>query len=254
MDILKKSLNLTNKNIVLLCLLMIFSLITTVFVSLFKAVTLHVLVLYILMVVAFFAGFFNVIKTIVQSRRSKLSFLEGVGEYFIPMLGIGMITFGLYLISALIAMRIGMNLAGTKEQVVAALKELVPLLQAVDSTQLANVNPESAKIYLIIMLAVWLAWSILSFVILYWIPVLFIDNERNIFKSFYVGIKYLLKTFRKTFLIYVTTLLLLVLITFLSAISTLFAPALEFVFFVLSYYIAVMFLFAVFLLYEEKVV
>lgn len=252
MGMFKRAFDFTNKNIILICLLMIFSLITTVFVSLFKSVSLNVLILYILMLVAFFAGFFNIIKNIIQGNSAKLAFLEGVGEYFLPMLGIGMISFGMYIIFAVLAMQLGTSLAGTKEQVVAALNELMPILQTADTSSLANIEPASAKIYLVIMLSVWIAWGVLSFIILYWVPVLYVDNERNIFKSFYKSVKFLLKNFIKTLCFFVGFVLLLVVTTFLSALAAMFLPLLEFVFFMLSYYLAVVFIFWVFLSYTPE--
>lgn len=252
MNVLKRALNLTNKNIILVCLLMMFSLISTVFVSLFKTITLQVIMLYILMMVAFFAGFFNSVKVLIKGENAKLSFLEGVGEYFLPMLGIGLMLFGAYTFFAGIALQYCIGLAGGKEVVLKALNELLPMLQSASTPVTMNPDSASVKVYLIIMLSIWVAWGLLSFVTLYWVPVVLLDNERNIFKSFWVGLKFLFKNFFKTFALFMGIILLLVIITIMGAIATVFIPLLDFVFFTLCYYIAVMFLFSIFLMYADN--
>jgi hypothetical protein len=252
MQLIKRAVELANKNILLVCLLLMYTLTTSIFLALFKTITAQIIVLYILISVAFFSGFFNIITKTIKNESAKLSFLEGVGDYFLPMLGIGLMSIGTYLTSGITAMMGTINILGIKEQVNSALNEILPALQTGTQEALTKISPESVKVYLVIMLSVWIVWGLISLLILYWVPVLYINNERNIFKSLLIGIKFLLKNIWKTLAIFLSIVLITSVLSILSVLATKISPILESIFFMLNYYIGIIFLFAVFLLYKDK--
>lgn len=252
MQLIKRAVELANKNILLVCLLLMYTLTTSIFLALFKTITAQIIVLYILISVAFFSGFFNIITKTIKNESAKLSFLEGVGDYFLPMLGIGLMSIGTYLTSGITAMMGTINILGIKEQVNSALNEILPALQTGTQEALTKISPESVKVYLVIMLSVWIVWGLISLLILYWVPVLYINNERNIFKSLLIGIKFLLKNIWKTLAIFLSIVLITSILSILSVLATKISPILESIFFMLNYYIGIIFLFAVFLLYKDK--
>ena len=252
MQLIKRAVELANKNILLVCLLLMYTLTTSIFLALFKTITAQIIVLYILISVAFFSGFFNIITKTIKNESAKLSFLEGVGDYFLPMLGIGLMSIGTYLTSGITAMMGTINILGIKEQVNSALNEILPALQTETQEALTKISPESVKVYLVIMLSVWIVWGLISLLILYWVPVLYINNERNIFKSLLIGIKFLLKNIWKTLAIFLSIVLITSVLSILSVLATKISPILESIFFMLNYYIGIIFLFAVFLLYKDK--
>lgn len=252
MQLIKRAVELANKNILLVCLLLMYTLTTSIFLALFKTITAQIIVLYILISVAFFSGFFNIITKTIKNESAKLSFLEGVGDYFLPILGIGLMSIGTYLTSGITAMMGTINILGIKEQVNSALNEILPALQTGTQEALTKISPESVKVYLVIMLSVWIVWGLISLLILYWVPVLYINNERNIFKSLLIGIKFLLKNIWKTLAIFLSIVLITSILSILSVLATKISPILESIFFMLNYYIGIIFLFAVFLLYKDK--
>lgn len=252
MQLIKRAIEFANKNILLVCLLLMYTLTTTVFLSLFKTITTQIVILYILISVAFFSGFFSIITKTIKNEPTKLSFLEGVGDYFLPMLGIGLITLGTYLISGITAMLGTINTLGIKEQVNTALAEILPAIQTGSQEALTKISPETAKIYVVIVLSVWIIWGLISLIILYWVPVLYINNERNIFKSLFMAIKFLIKNIWKTIAIFLAVVFITSILSILSVLATTISPILESIFFMLNYYIGIIFLFAVFLLYKDK--
>ena len=241
MQLIKRAVELANKNILLVCLLLMYTLTTSIFLALFKTITAQIIVLYILISVAFFSGFFNIITKTIKNESAKLSFLEGVGDYFLPILGIGLMSIGTYLTSGITAMMGTINILGIKEQVNSALNEILPALQTGTQEALTKISPESVKVYLVIMLSVWIVWGLISLLILYWVPVLYINNERNIFKSLLIGIKFLLKNIWKTLAIFLSIVLITSILSILSVLATKISPILESIFFMLNYYIGIIF-------------
>lgn len=254
-ELLKTSFVLANKNIVLACMLVIFSIVTSVYVAVSQSLSggaaSQALVLYVLALIAFFAGFFNQVKAIVNNDEGKMKFLEGVGEYFLPMSGICVISLISYLVVGLLASLITVNIYGGVEPVMSAMNKVLSVVQN-SAADTSSIDVQTVQIVLTMVLILWAFWGLLSFVLLYWVPVLYFDNVRNIFVSFWQGLKFLFKTFWKSLLIFILAVLAICIIGFLSAISSSLA-LLEVLLSMFNYYIILVFVFAVFLLYKKQI-
>ena len=191
-ELLKKSLELANKNIVLACALVIFSIVTSVYVAVSQnlaggAVS-QSLVLYVLAAIAFFSGFFNQIIALLKGDDTKMKFLEGVGEYFLPMSGICIISLILYVITGLLSSVITVNVYGGIEPVMNAMNKMLTVVQA-GGADVSTIDNTTLQIVLTMLLILWAFWGLVSFILLYWVPVLYIENKRNIIfnKFFYLN-------------------------------------------------------------------
>ncbi len=255
LKIIKDAFKLTNKNLMLVCSLYLFSIVSTVYFA-FSQVAANasgqMVILYCLTMVAFFAGFFNQIKSAVKNEEGKFKFLEGIGDYYLPMLGIGLLSLVIYVIFAEVATLLSAKLVGGSSVLVAAMNKTVEVMQA-NNFDVSALDMQALQVVSIFMLVLWGVWCVVSFVILYWVPVLFFDNEHNIFKSLGRSVVYLFRNFGKSFLVF---LLLLIPVVLLSVLSVAFSSfkIVAVLSNVLVYYVSVAFLFAIFLLYADRTV
>ena len=120
---IKNSLRLTNKYIILLTPLLLYSLLSSIYLNVTIAGgktfgLLFALLLLFLMSGAFFAGWFYMIKKIVSEDNSDArntiikDFTSGVGEYFIPSLGTILNIFIFAVLMLIASYQIGMNTIG----------------------------------------------------------------------------------------------------------------------------------------------
>ncbi len=255
MDFIKKIFGLTNKNLMLVCSLVIFQCISSVYILISQRtgmnMDLQVIILYGLMVIAFFSGFFNIIKYTVNNESGKLRFFEGVGDYFLPMCGIFILSFIFYSLGSIISIVIAEKFLGGIQPIISFVSNILnnpataaELIKTVDPSLILSV-----ELWILIISAI---WAIIAFVLLYWIPVLFITNQRNVFKSLFQSLSFLFKNFLKTLLFALAFLVIIILVSLLESI-TLNIPAISAIFSILSYYFTIVFLFGVFLIYKDKI-
>ncbi len=251
MNLIKRAFELANKNIILLCALILFYCVTGVYVYFIKMQGLGnnviSVILYGIMLTAFFAGFFNIIKYIVNDEHGKMRFLEGVGDYFLPMLGVGALSLIFYFIPFTLGMVFLEKAFGDTNLVVDFLNKLYT--ETSTETIIKNTNPEVILHALVLLLSLWLIWVIVSFILLYWVPVLYLDREKNILKALFGGIVFLFKKFWVTLGVCILTL---VVVSVISLFETLAAaiPLVGALLNIFSLYITIVFLFIVFLVYK----
>ncbi len=254
-ELLKKSLDFANKNIVLACALVIFSIVTSVYLavsqSLAGGVMSQSLVLYMLAAIAFFSGFFNQITALLKGDGAKMKFLEGVGEYFLPMSGICLISLVLYGFTGVLSSIITVKIYGGIEAVMAAMNKMLAVVQT-GGAEAASIDNATLQIVLTMLLILWAFWGLLSFVLLYWVPVLYLEGKRNIFISLISALKFLFKNFGKSLLIFVIAVFFVAVISILSAVASSIV-LLEVIFSMLNYYVAVVFIFAVFIFFKKQI-
>ena len=254
MEFVKRAFKLTNKNIMLVCGLIIFQCLSSVYIILTQTTGLNmniqILILYALMVVAFFAGFFNIIKYNLNNEIGKLRFLEGVGDYFLPMLGIFSVSFIFYSLGSLVSVLIAEHYLGGIKPIISLIANLLnnPNISA---EAIKSINPALIELSFIWLVILWAILALISFILLFWVPVLYIDSERNIFKSFFRGIKFLGKNFVKTLLFSIIILIVVIALSLLESLTAS-IPAISAIFSIVTYYFTVVFLFGIFLLYKEK--
>lgn len=226
---MQKVFNLTNKYIVLATPLILYALISSIYLAVSassgKIINLiFAILLYTLMAGAFIAGWFNMIKiAILEPEREDVNsllkeFPSGVGEYFLPALGaifVIFIEFGLIFAASYF---IGMNTIGDPKISTDALSKAMQSATALKAFVL-SLNPEQlTKINLWNMLVLG-AMSIGYFLFILYLPAIFFKNK-NPFIAFFVSLKDLFsKKFFKTLGIY---LLIFVVNFFISASSTIF--------------------------------
>ena len=254
LKILKSAIALTNNNLMLVCFLYLFSVASTVFLAISQVATNvagHTMLLYCLTMVAFFAGYFNQIKTAIKPEEGKLKFLEGIGDYFLPMLGIALLSLLLYVLLAEVGTFVVAKIVGGVPVLTAAVNKVMEVLQA-SQGEVSALDMQAIQIVSVLMFVLWLLWCAVSFLILYWVPVLYFDDKRNIFISLVIAIKFLLKQFWKSLFMYIMLLFPVVFFSILSVALSSFKPV-AVLCNILIYYVSVVFLFSVFLLYVEKV-
>ena len=253
LKILKGAIKQTNNNLMWVCSLYLFSVASTVYLAFSQSATSAVAqmaILYCLTMVAFFAGFFNLIKSTIKTDGGKFKFLEGIGDYFLPMLGIALLSLFFYIVLAEMGTLITAKIVGGAPVLSASVNKIMELMQS-GLVDMSALDAQALHVVSMFMLVLWVLWCVASFVILYWVTVLYFENQRNIFVSLFISIKFLLKNFWKSLGLYIG---LLFPIVFLSILTVLFASLKPFVMVcnVLIYYISVVFVCAVFLLYADN--
>lgn len=224
---LKESFQITNKYIILATPLILFSLLSSLYILFSMGGNIISLliafILFILMLGAFLSGWFFMIKTCISDTNNSdpnnliKEFPAGVGEYFLPVLGM---MFNVLVLSSILifcSYIIGNKLIGgigiTPQDLSKAMESLAALktfLASLDEQQLFRLNAWNLLLFA--------TMSINYFLIMFYSPALFF-KQKNPFKALVVAFKDL---FGKKFF----TNLLLYLILFasyfvLSIISTL---------------------------------
>lgn len=242
---MQKVFDLTNKYIVLATPLILYSLISSVYVvsttSGGKIINyIFALVLFVLMTSAFIAGWFYMIKSAVLGKNEEepnaliKEFTSGVGEYFLSTIGAVLVMFILSLILLIASYFIGMNTIGdvgiSAEALTTALQNTATLkafLAGLTIEQLAKLNLWNMLILSIVTLG--------YFLLFLYIPVLFFKNK-NPFLAFFISIKDLFS--KKLFKSIGLFLLIFVTNFVLSIFSTIFGGnvVIHFVFTLLNFY------------------
>lgn len=114
-----------------------------------------------------------------------------------------------------------------------------------------NTDPMIIGHTLILLLVLWLIWGIVSFFLLYWVPAVYISNKKNIIKALGTSMIFLFKNFFKTLAVCVVTAIIVSIISILETI-TMNLPIVSALFNILSLYITVVFIFAVFIIYKDN--
>lgn len=220
---------LSNKYIVLATPLILFSLISSVYLSVSLAGTmlniLIAIILLLLMSGAFVSGWFNMVKCAIVSPpeddpNSLLKeFPSGVGEYFLPAIGLIINSFVIVTIMLTAAYGIGLKLIGNPSisgekfanamQNTAALKEFLASLNA---EQLAQLNQWN-----LLLLGV---MAVVYFLLILYLPAMFF-NDKNPLRALWISLKNLFS--RKFFItlgIYILIFGVNFVLSILTALST----------------------------------
>jgi len=242
---MQKVISLTNKNIVLATPLILYSLISSVYLVITagggKIINLiFALILFILMTSAFLSGWFNMIKlTIIEPDREDPNslmkdFIPGVGEYFLSTIGLVLITLLIMAFLSIISFFVGANLIGdpgvSADSLAKALQTPATLrsfVAGLDSEQLIKINN----------------WNLLVvgtmtfgyFLLLLYSPALFF-NDKNPLKAYFISLKNLFS--RKIFKTTGVFLLIFVLNFLMSLLSALFSgnTVMHFILTLLNFY------------------
>lgn len=208
---MNKVFNLTNKYIILATPLILFSLISSIYLTFSaagKIINLIIaIVLFTLMLGAFIAGWGNMIKQAVQDSYDTDSnalikeFTPGVGEYFLPALGSIFVMAVVSIIILAVSYFAGMKGIGD------------PGISS-DAFSKAMESADALKLFLTSLTAEQLAklnlWNLLLlgtigltyFILILYLPAIFFKNK-NPFVAFFISLKDLFsKNFGKTLLVY----------------------------------------------------
>ena len=242
-DIIKDSFKLTNKYIILATPLILFSLISSLYI-IFSAngnslSLLFALLLFFLMFGAFLSGWLFMVKKCVENREQDVNsfiseFPAGVGEYFLP--ACGMIILSLVVAFSLtgISYVIGLKLIGNMNETFAAIMNLSNSADALKSYLMALPAETLIKIN---------QWNLLIlgtaiftyFLLIFYSPALFFKNK-NPFKALFLSFKDLFcRKFWKNLLLFITVFVIYFVI---SLAGTIFGKnmILHFVFTLVNFY------------------
>ena len=242
---IKESFKLTNKYIILATPLILFSLLSSLYilfsvngnlVSLVIAV-----VLFTLMLTAFLAGWFFMIKICVEKPDTDddpkaliKEFPAGVGEYFLPALGLIFVMFVVSLIILAAAYFAGMKSIGqigipaeSFSKALESTEALKNFLGSLSEEQLFRLNAWNVLLFS--------SMSLTYFVIMLYSPVMFF-KEKNPFKAYFISLKDLFsRKFFKTLGLY---LILFISYFILSILTTVFGMniIMHFIFTLINFY------------------
>lgn len=257
---MQKVFNLTNKYMILLTPLILYSM----FSSIYLAFSIHgkliniifALILFTLMTAAFLAGWLNMVKkAVLDDQKDDPNYLikifpESVGEYFLPSLGAIINVFIIFLTGLALSAVIGMNLIGdpgvTPEALSKAMTNTAELKNFV-----ANLSPEQ-----IIKINQWdfLVLGIMCFnylILFLYFPAIFFKTK-NPYKAFWYSLKDLFsKKFLKTLAIFFLVIFIHMLV---SVSSTLFSAnsILYFVITLLNFYFITAISIGIFYYYNQE--
>ncbi len=254
MTFVTRAIKYTNKNMVILCALILFQCLGSVYIYVSQGANplqgFLAILLYFLMLAAFFAGFCNLIKTVLDDKPLKSKFVEGVGEYFLPVLGIFILSILFCLIVTEVSWIILQHQFGSLAPVVELINKTLENPAAMKSIL------ESAPVETLYMTNIFLAvttvvFAVVFFQFIYWIPVLFTENKKNIFKGLWASLKFLYKNFFVNIGLCLLFGVIFFVLNILEALSMP-VPLLGALFSILGYYIFIVFVFSVFIVYKDK--
>lgn len=194
LNIIKNSFEITNKYIILATPLILFSLISSLYLvfslrGTFMAVAIA-LVLFFLMLGAFLAGWFYMLKQSIlfpdKEDTTPLikEFPAGVGEYFLSVLGFLAIYFVIQLVFMLITQQIGMKFIGdigiSPEAISNSIKDPEALLGSLSAEQVSKINKWNVLMFLTMTSA--------SFIMMFF-PQALVFKDKNPLKAFAEGVK-----------------------------------------------------------------
>lgn len=242
---IKDSFKLTNKYIILATPLILFSLLSSLYI-LFSIngnliSLLIALVLFTLMLTAFLAGWFFMIRSCVEKPDTEddpnaliKEFPAGVGEYFLPVLGLVFIMFIVSLVILAAAYFAGMKFIGqigipadAFSKALESTAALKSFLGSLTEEQLFRLNAWNILLFS--------AMSLTYFVVILYSPVLFF-KEKNPFKAYFISLKDLFgRKFFKTLGLY---LILFISYFILSVFTTIFGLniIMHFIFTLINFY------------------
>lgn len=241
---IKDSFQLTNKYIILATPLILFSLLSSLYI-LFSVggnllSLLIALVLFGLMVGAFLSGWFFMIKTCVTNPEQEdpnillKEFPAGVGEYFLPVLGLMTNTMVISVLLILVSYFVGMKLIGdigiTPEALTKGMESFTAMkafLGSLTQEQMFKLNAWNMLLFF--------TMSVTYFLIMFYSPALFF-KEKNPFKAYFVSLKDLFS--KKFFTNFGLFLILFVSYFILSILTTLFGAnvVMHFIFTLINFY------------------
>ena len=241
---IKDSFQLTNKYIILATPLILFSLLSSLYI-LFSVggnllSLLIALLLFGLMVGAFLSGWFFMIKTCVSNPEQEdpnvllKEFPAGVGEYFLPVLGLMINTMVISVLLILVSYFVGMKLIGdigiTPEALTKGMESFAAMktfLGSLTQEQIFKLNAWNMLLFF--------TMSVTYFLIMFYSPALFF-KEKNPFKAYFVSLKDLFS--KKFFTNFGLFLILFVSYFILSILTTLFGAnvVMHFIFTLINFY------------------
>ena len=241
---IKDSFQLTNKYIILATPLILFSLLSSLYI-LFSVggnllSLLIALLLFGLMVGAFLSGWFFMIKTCVTNPEQEdpnvllKEFPAGVGEYFLPVLGLMINTMVISVLLILVSYFVGMKLIGdigiTPEALTKGMESFTAMkafLGSLTQEQMFKLNAWNMLLFF--------TMSVTYFLIMFYSPALFF-KEKNPFKAYFVSLKDLFS--KKFFTNFGLFLILFVSYFILSILTTLFGAnvVMHFIFTLINFY------------------
>lgn len=259
---IKDSFQLTNKYIILATPLILFSLLSSLYI-LFSVggnllSLLIALVLFGLMVGAFLSGWFFMIKTCVSNPEQEdpngllKDFPAGVGEYFLSVLGLMLNTMFISVLLILVSYFVGMKLIGdigiTPETLTKGMESFTAMkafLGSLTQEQLFKLNAWNMLLFF--------TMSVTYFLIMFYSPALFF-KEKNPFKAYFVSLKDLFS--KKFFTNFGLFLILFVSYFILSIFTTLFGANVvtHFILTLINFYYLVFIAVLVFKYYYENYV
>lgn len=219
---------LTNKYIVLATPLILYTLFTSVYLAASatgKLINLLIaVVLFALMTSAFIAGWFNMIKIAVSAHARDdgnsliKEFLPGVGDYFLPSLGLVCNIFILIVLMFILSFVVGAKFIGDPGISPEALSKALETAAALKAlfASLTIEQLEKLNQWNILLLS---TISLSYFLVILYLPALFF-KRKNPYSAFFISLKDLFsKNIFKTLAIYV---LLFIINAIISVLSTLF--------------------------------
>ena len=241
---IKDSFQLTNKYIILATPLILFSLLSSLYI-LFSVggnllSLLIALLLFGLMVGAFLSGWFFMIKTCVSNPEQEdpnvllKEFPAGVGEYFLPVLGLMINTMIISVLLILVSYFVGMKLIGeigiTPEALTKGMESFAAMkafLGCLTQEQMFKLNAWNMLLFF--------TMSVTYFLIMFYSPALFF-KDKNPFKAYFISLKDLFS--KKFFTNFGLFLILFVSYFILSIFTTLFGTnvIMHFVFTLINFY------------------
>lgn len=225
---MKKVFELTNRYIILGTPLILFSFLSTLYLALSaRGAVINLIIglfLFGLMTAAFVSGWFNMVKiAVLEPDREDMNslikeFTPGVGEYFLPSLGVLVNIIVVSLIILIIASIIGMKVIGDPDI-------------SIEALNLAVQTPESLKVFLaslskeqLVKINAWNLLLLLSMALTYFLEILYLPamffKNKNPFIAFFIGLKDLFS--RKFFITLGIFILIFVIYGVLSILSALF--------------------------------
>ena len=269
-EAIKKSFVITYKNLILaqpfVLFLLVFSILSGGLYSVQKnAIAFLVFGLsLIFLFVAFLAGWFYMAKKTIafelyenldDEEKSLKSFglikqfFPGVGEYFLPMVGIFILFMLLSAITAFLVYKTGLKFIGAPNFDAEAFK--AASVSAVKMQEyLASVPIEKVKNFIYWICLVSFSGMIFQFLTMWFVPAMFY-NAKNPFKALFLGLKFLFKNFFASIGI---ALFLLIFNIFVSMVNSLLAfnVILSLIGFLLFFYYGTYFIVLIFLYYGQN--
>lgn len=262
LNCIKTSFNLTNKYIILATPLILFSLLSSLYI-LFSIggntiSMLIAVVLFTLMLAAFLSGWFFMLKTVVtepereETNSLMKEFPAGVGEYFLPVIGMIFITFLVSLGLLAASYYAGMKLIGdigispdAFSKAMESTSALKTFLTSLTDSQLAKLNAWNLLLFF--------TMAATYFVVIFYSPAMFF-KEKNPFKSYFISLKDLFsRKFPKNLLLFIMLFVSYFVLSILTTVAGM-NLFMHFIFTLLNFYYVVFAAVLVFNYYYENFV